>query len=130
MIDPSAQLDCIPPELHIKAIKDFFGNSTAKEYPEHFNLIACKDTVYMVPRIPDFISGLVNCLKPNGMLLLTAVEPFNMHALQYARLGKNAFAYIAHAYGLTTLRSQKTPMLVLSYVNLLRLKKISLIPRK
>lgn len=109
LIDPSAQLDCIPPELHIKAIKDFFGNSTAKEYPEHFNLIACKDTVYMVPRIPDFISGLVNCLKPNGMLLLTAVEPFNMHALQYARLGKNSFAYIAHAYGLELIDYFKKP---------------------
>ncbi|HIV55716.1 MAG TPA: methyltransferase domain-containing protein [Candidatus Anaerobiospirillum stercoravium] len=109
LIDPSAQVDNIPPELGITALTEFFGRATAQRYPEYFDLIACKDTINMVPPLPDFIQGLVECLKPGGTMLLTCVEPNSMHALQCSRLGRNAFAYIAHAYGLQLVDYFKRP---------------------
>lgn len=109
LIDPSAQVDNIPPELNIKVLAEFFGRATAQRYPEYFDLIACKDTINMVPPLPDFIQGLVECLKPGGTMLLTCVEPNSMHALQCCRLGRNAFAYIAHAYGLQLVDYFKRP---------------------
>lgn len=97
LIDPSAQVDNIPPELGITVL------------PEFFDLIACKDTINMVPPLPDFIQGLVECLKPGGTMLLTCVEPNSMHAQQCCRLGRNAFAYIAHSYGLQLVDYFKRP---------------------
>ena len=109
LIDPSAQVDNIPSELRITVLTEFFGRATAQRYPEYFDLIACKDTINMVPPLPDFIQGLVECLKPGGTMLLTCVEPNSMHALQCCRLGRNAFAYIAHAYGLQLVDYFKRP---------------------
>ena len=109
LIDPSAQTDCIAPELNIKVESDFFGRKSAERYAAHFDVIACKDTINMVPQLNDFIEGLVLCLKPGGTMVLTSVEPNSMHALQYTRLGRNAYAYIAHAYGLELVNYFKRP---------------------
>ena len=109
LIDPSAQVDAIPPELNIKAECDFFGSKSAERYAEHFDLIACKDTINMIPPLTDFVEGLVKCLKPGGMMVVTSVQPNSMHSLQCTRLGRNAYAYIAHAYGLELVDYFKRP---------------------
>lgn len=109
LIDPSAQVDAIPPELNIKAECDFFGSKSAERYAEHFDLIACKDTINMIPPLTDFVEGLVECLKPGGMMVVTSVQPNSMHSLQCSRLGRNAYAYIAHAYGLELIDYFKRP---------------------
>lgn len=109
LIDPSAQVDAIPPELGIKAECDFFGSKSAERYAEHFDLIACKDTINMIPPLTDFVEGLVKCLKPGGMMVVTSVQPNSMHSLQCTRLGRNAYAYIAHAYGLELVDYFKRP---------------------
>lgn len=109
LIDPSAQVDAIPPELNIKAECDFFGSKSAERYAEHFDLIACKDTINMIPPLTDFVEGLVECLKPGGMMVVTSVQPNSMHSLQCSRLGRNAYAYIAHAYGLELIDYFKHP---------------------
>ncbi len=109
LIDPSAQVDVIPPELKIKAECDFFGSKSAERYAEHFDVIACKDTINMIPPLTDFVEGLVACLKPGGMMVVTSVQPNSMHSLQCTRLGRNAYAYIAHAYGLELVDYFKRP---------------------
>lgn len=109
LIDPSAQVDAIPPEIGIKAECDFFGSKSAERYAEHFDLIACKDTINMIPPLTDFVEGLVECLKPGGMMVVTSVQPNSMHSLQCTRLGRNAYAYIAHAYGLELVDYFKRP---------------------
>ena len=109
LIDPSAQTDYIAPELKIKVETAFFGRKSADRYAAHFDLIASKDTINAVPQLTDFIAGLVLCLKPGGTLVLTSVEPINMHAMQYTRVGRNAYAYIAHAYGLELVDYFKRP---------------------
>ena len=63
----------------------------------------------MIPPLTDFVEGLVACLKPGGMMVVTSVQPNSMHSLQCTRLGRNAYAYIAHAYGLELVDYFKRP---------------------
>ena len=63
----------------------------------------------MIPPLTDFVEGLVECLKPGGMMVVTSVQPNSMHSLQCTRLGRNAYAYIAHADGLELVDYFKRP---------------------
>lgn len=105
LVDPSPQVEPEAQErYHLKVCKDFFSKSWLQQHglEGHFDVIATKDTIQMVPPLIGFVEGLVAGLREGGILVLSSVM-HGMTAMQFSRLGKNACYYIAKRFGLKVL---------------------------